>query len=60
MDSATTFCPNLACLARGHRGEGNIRMHSRKDQRCLGTACQKTFSATQGTAFYRLRTAIIF
>jgi transposase-like protein/IS1 family transposase len=57
MDPTTTFCPNLACPARGQSGQGNIGIHSRKDQRFLCTECHKTFSATKGTAFYRLRTA---
>jgi transposase-like protein/IS1 family transposase len=57
MDPATVFCPNLACPARGQTGEGNLRLHSRKDQRFRCTECHKTFSATKGTAFYRLRTA---
>ena len=57
MDPATIFCPNLACPARGQRGEGNIRIHARKDPPFLCTECHKTFSATNGTAFYRLRTA---
>jgi transposase-like protein len=57
MDPTTTFCPNLACPARGQSGQGNIGIHSRKDQRFLCTTCRKTFSATKGTAFYRLRTA---
>src|SRR6266849_6468280 len=56
MDPATTFCPNLACAARGQTGQGNIGIHSCKDKRFLCTACHKTFSATKGTAFYRLRT----
>ena len=34
-----------------------MRLHSRKDQRFLCTECHKTFSATKGTAWYRLRTA---
>jgi len=33
-----------------------VRIHSRKDQRLLCTACHKTFAATKGTVFYRLRT----
>ncbi len=57
MDPATTFCPRLACPARGQTGQGNIGIHSRKDKRFLCTACHKTFSATKGTALYRLRTA---
>jgi transposase-like protein len=57
MDLATTFCPNVACPARGQTGRGNIGIHSRKDQRFICTECQKTFSATKGTAFYRLRTS---
>jgi transposase-like protein len=56
MDPTTVFCPNLACPARGQRGQGNVRIHSRKAQRFLCTECHKTFSATKGTALYRLRT----
>src|SRR3954462_14114465 len=56
MDPATTFCPHVACAARGQTGQGNIGIHSCKDKRFLCTACHKTFSATKGTAFYRLRT----
>ncbi len=57
MDPATTFCPNLACPARGQTGQGNIYIHSCKDQRCMCTECHKTFSARKGTAWYRLRTS---
>src|SRR2546428_5837661 len=56
-DPTTLSCPNLACSARGQTGQGNIGIHSRKDKRFLCTECHKTFSATKGTAFYRLRTA---
>ncbi len=56
MDPTTIFCPNLACPARGQSGQGNIGIHSRKDQRFICTQCRKTFAATKGTAFYRLRT----
>jgi transposase-like protein len=56
MDPAIVFCPKLECPARGQAGQGNIRLHSRKDQRFLCTACQKTFTAAKGTALYRLRT----
>src|SRR5262249_8841956 len=57
MDPATIFCPTLACPARGQTDQGNSRIHSRKDRRLMCTECHKTFSATQGTAFYRLRTS---
>ena len=62
MDPVTTGCPNLACPARGQTGQGNLGIHSRKEKRCLCTACRKTLTATQGTAtqgtaLYRLRTA---
>jgi transposase-like protein len=57
MDPTTTFCPHLACPARGQTGRGNIGIHSRKEKRFLCTECHKTFSATKGTACYRLRTA---
>ena len=52
----TIFCPNLACPARGQVGQGHIGIHSRQDQRFSCTQCRKTFAATKGTAFYRLRT----
>ena len=57
MDPTTTFCPNQHCPARGQTGRGNIGIHSQKEQRFICHACQKTFSATTGTVFYRLRTA---
>jgi transposase-like protein len=57
MDPTTTFCPNRHCPARGQIGQGNIGIHSRKEQRFICYQCQKTFSATIGTVFYRLRTS---
>jgi transposase-like protein len=57
MDPATIFCPNPACPARGQTGQGNIHIHSCEDQRFMCTECHKTFSATKGTAWYRLRTS---
>jgi transposase-like protein/IS1 family transposase len=47
----------LACATRGQTGQGNIGIHSRKEQRFICTECRKTFTATHGTAMYRLRTA---
>ena len=57
MDPTTVFCPNLACPARGQTGQGNIGIHSRKDQRFICQQCRRTFTATKGTVFYRLRTS---
>src|SRR5262247_2254211 len=57
MDPTTTFCPNQPCPARGQTGQGNIGIHSQTEQRFSCHACHKTFSATKGTVFYRLRTA---
>jgi transposase-like protein len=57
MDPTTTCCPNWDCPARGQSGQGNIGIHSRKDGRFICTQCRKTFSATTGTVFYRLRTS---
>jgi transposase-like protein len=51
----TTFCPNFDCSARGRIEEGNIGVHSQKDRRYICHECGKTFSATTGTVFYRLR-----
>jgi transposase-like protein len=56
MDPTTTCCPNLACAARGQTGQGNMGIHACKDKRWLCPAGPKTFSATKGTAFSRLRT----
>ena len=57
MDPTMTFCPNMACPARGQTGQGNIGIHSRKDRRFICTQGRKTFAATYGTVFYRLRPA---
>src|SRR5438128_1253611 len=57
MDPTTTFCPNAHCPARGQTGQGNIGIHSQKEQRFICHACHKTFSARTGTVFYRLRTS---
>jgi transposase-like protein len=58
MDPTTVFCPNWMCPARGRAGQGNIGIHSRKDKRFICMQCHKTFTATTGTVFYRLRTAV--
>jgi len=56
MNSAELFCPNLACPARGAVGKGNIGVHSEKTKRYICHVCERTFSASKGTLFYRLRT----
>src|SRR5438128_11377006 len=57
MDPTTVFCPNRHCPARGQTGMGNIGIHAQKEQRFICHECHKTFSATTGTVFYRLRTS---
>jgi transposase-like protein/IS1 family transposase len=57
MDPTTVFCPNEECHARGRTGQGNIGIHSRKEQRFICKECCRTFSATKGTIFYRLHTS---
>jgi transposase-like protein len=39
-------------------GQGNIRIHSRKERRYRCTRCGKSFAATTGTVFFRLRSAV--
>jgi transposase-like protein len=57
MDPTTAFCPNEPCPARGQIGQGTIGIHSRQEPRFICHAGDKTFSATKGTVFSRLRTA---
>ena len=55
MDPQAVFCHNSACPARGQVGQGNIRVHSRKERRYRCDVCGCTFAATAGTVFYRRR-----
>jgi transposase-like protein len=57
MDPHKQWCHNPDCPARGQVGQGNIHIHSQKEQRYQCKTCEKTFVATKGTPFYRLRTA---
>jgi transposase-like protein len=57
VNPQTQFCHNLECPARGKIGDGNIRIFSQQQQRYDCKVCGKTFTATTGTPFYRLRTA---
>ena len=55
MDPQTQFCPNLDCSARGQVGQGNIRVHSQTERRYRCPTCGRTFAATTGTPFFRLK-----
>jgi len=57
MDPQTQFCPNPDCPARGRVGQGTITVHSRAERRYRCRVCRRTFAATRGTPFYRLRSA---
>jgi transposase-like protein len=56
MNPESVFCPNLSCPAKGQRERGNITSHSLQEKRYMCQVCGKTFSATKGSIFYRLRT----
>src|SRR3954449_2584784 len=58
MDPLAQFCHNPDCPARGQRGSGNIRIHSRKERRYLCSTCGRTFAATRDTPFYRLKKSL--
>lgn len=60
MDPQAQFCPNESCSARGVRGDGNIGVHSQKEERYICHRCGKTFAATTGTPFYRRRYEAMF
>ena len=55
MNPEQIFCPNLECRAKEQVGQGNIRVHSQKEKRYVCAVCERTFSASKGTLFYRLR-----
>lgn len=57
MNPEKTFCPNPDCPARGQIGKGNIHIHSQQEQRYKCTVCGRTFSAREGTVFYRCKIA---
>lgn len=56
MNPEKIFCPNLDCPAKGQVGEGNIKNHGQQTERYYCEVCKRTFSASTGTIFYRLRT----
>lgn len=55
MNPREIFCPNIDCPARGHRGRGNISIHSQQEGRYWCSECERSFAATKGTIFYRLK-----
>lgn len=56
MNPQSVFCPNIDCLARGQQDKGNIEVHSQVEKRYRCRVCGRTFSATKGSLFYRLKT----
>ncbi len=54
MNPHQQFCHNQACRAYGRPGEGHIVIHSQKERRYCCKRCGRTFSATKGTALYRM------
>lgn len=54
MDPREQFCHNKGCRAYGRKGEGHVVIHSSSERRYQCKRCKKTFSATKGTAFYRI------
>src|SRR5919202_1326971 len=44
MNPHEVWCPNLECPARGQAGQGNIGVHSQKEQRYRCHVCHKTFA----------------
>jgi transposase-like protein len=54
MDPHSQFCSNPNCPARGQQDQGNIKVHSHKEQRFRCTTCGKTFAASKNTPSYRL------
>ena len=56
MSPTQLFCPNIECPARGQVGKNNIGVHDQKKKRYICHVCERTFSASKGTLFYRLRT----
>lgn len=60
MNPQEIFCPNEDCRSRGRVAAGNIRIHSRKEQRFRCTTCGKTFAASRGSGLYRVHKKGLF
>jgi len=53
MDPHAQFCHNPTCWAYGRQGEEHSVIHSQRERRYQCKRCDRTFSATNGTARYR-------
>jgi len=58
MNPQKEFCRNEKCSDRGKIGQGNIRVHSQKEKRCVCHTCGQTFSIHKGTAMYGIKTRL--
>jgi len=54
MNPQEQVCHNPRCWVYGRSGAGAITIHSRKEHRYRCKRCGATFSATKGTALYRV------
>ena len=54
MDPSCAACPTVACPDKGTVGEGNVRVHSRAEQRYRYRTCGRTFAVRTNMALYRL------
>ncbi len=54
MNPQEQVCHNPRCWVYGRQGEGHIVIHSQRERRYRCKRCGTTFSATMGTALYRL------
>ena len=55
MNPEEQFCLNSHCHASGKTGEGNIGVHSKKENRYKCKCCGKTFSGRKGTPLFGLK-----
>lgn len=53
MDPSKASCPHPDCPLHGQTGQGNIGLHSKKENRLRCRNCRRTFAARYGTIFYR-------
>ncbi|MCU0446996.1 MAG: hypothetical protein MUE85_19035 [Microscillaceae bacterium] len=55
MNPQLYSCQHKDCAKFGEVGANNLVIHSRKQERLKCKICQKTFTLSKGTGFYRLR-----